>query len=154
MPLTNVSYCCTPTGSWDTHANNFRDIRRSLAPTLDAAFSALVADLAERGLLEETLVIVTAEFGRTPAINKNAGRDHWPWVYSVALAGAGIAAGTVCGDSDGSAAYPTEKPHDPQDLAATIYHLLGVAPDTVIHDLLGRPHSLIVGKPISGILDA
>jgi uncharacterized protein (DUF1501 family) len=95
-------------------------------------------------------VIVTAEFGRTPAINKNAGRDHWPWVYSVAVAG--IAAGTVYGASDSSAAYPTERPHDPQDFAATLYHLMGVAAETVVYDRVDRPHALILGKPIDGIL--
>jgi uncharacterized protein (DUF1501 family) len=152
VPMINVSYCQTPQGSWDTHAHNFRDMKRSLGPTLDAAFSALVGDLDERGLLDETLVIVTAEFGRTPAINRNAGRDHWPWVYSVAVAGGGTAAGTVYGASDGSAAYPSERACTPQDLAASVYHLLGVVPQTVIHDMLGRPHSLIVGKPIEGIL--
>jgi uncharacterized protein (DUF1501 family) len=152
VPLTNVSYCHTPAGSWDTHSNNFRDMKRTLGPTLDVAVSALVDDMQERGLLDETLVIVTAEFGRTPAINKNAGRDHWPWVYSVALAGAGIAAGTVYGASDVAAAYPADKAHDPQDLAATIYHLLGVPAETVVHDLVGRPHQLILGKPIEGIL--
>ena len=94
-------------------------------------------------MLDETLVLVNAEFGRTPAINKNAGRDHWPWVYSLALAGAGIRAGTVYGASDNSAAYPADKPHDPKDMAATIYHLLGVDPQTVIHDATGRPHQLV-----------
>ena len=87
-------------------------------------------DLDERGMLDETLVLVNAEFGRTPAINKNAGRDHWPWVYSLALAGAGVQAGTVYGASDNAAAYPADKPHDPKDMAATIYHLLGVDPQT------------------------
>jgi uncharacterized protein (DUF1501 family) len=152
VPMINVSYCHTPQGSWDTHSHNFRDMKRSLGPTLDVALSALINDLDERGLLDETLVLVTAEFGRTPAINKNAGRDHWPWVYSIVFAGAGVAAGTVYGASDNAAAYPTEKAHDPQDVAATLYHLMGVAPETVIHDLVGRPHSLVTGKPIEGIL--
>lgn len=152
VPMINVSYCHTPKGSWDTHSQNFRQMKESLAPTFDAAFSALVDDLAERGLLDETLVIATAEFGRTPKINNNAGRDHWPWVYSVALAGAGIRAGTVYGASDRSAAYPTERPHDPADFAATVYHLLGVPAESVLHDILGRPHRLIIGQPIAGIL--
>lgn len=152
VPMTNVSYCHTPNGSWDTHGNNFKSMRDSLGPTFDAAFSALVEDLESRGMLDETLVIATAEFGRTPKINRNAGRDHWPWVYSVALAGAGIRAGTIYGASDESAAYPTADPHDPRDLAATIYHLLGVPSDTMLHDVVGRPHSLIVGRPIAGIL--
>jgi hypothetical protein len=152
VPMTNVSYCHTPSGSWDTHSRHFTSMRQSLAPTFDAAFTALVDDLAERGMLDETLVVVMAEFGRTPKINRNAGRDHWPWVYSLALAGAGIRPGTVYGASDISAAYPTADPHDPADMAATIYHLLGVPADTMLHDVQGRPHPLIVGKPIAGIL--
>jgi hypothetical protein len=152
VPMVNVSYCHTPKGSWDTHSQNFKQMKESLAPTLDAAFSALIEDLHERGMLDETLVLVNAEFGRTPAINKNAGRDHWPWVYSLVLAGAGVRSGTVYGASDSSAAYPTEKPHDPKDMAATIYHLLGVDPQTVIHDATGRPHQLVIGRPIEGIL--
>lgn len=152
VPLINVSYCHTPQGSWDTHSNNFKLMRDSLGPTFDTAFTALVNDLAERGLLDDTLVFVNAEFGRTPAINKNAGRDHWPFVYSLALAGAGIQPGAVYGASDQSAAYPTDKPHDPRDMAATIYHLLGVDPNTVIRDSTARPHQLVIGKPIEGIL--
>lgn len=152
VPMINVSYCHTPVGSWDTHSQNFRQMKDSLAPTFDTAFTALVEDLGERGMLDETLVFVNAEFGRTPAINKNAGRDHWPWVYSLALVGAGIKSGIVYGASDNSAAYPTDKPHDPRDMAATIYHLLGVDPKTVLHDHDGRPHQLVIGKPIEGIL--
>lgn len=152
VPMINVSYCHTPSGSWDTHGNNFRKMKDSLGPTFDSAFTALVEDLADRGLLDETLVIANAEFGRTPTINKNAGRDHWPWVYSLALAGAGIQGGTVHGASDASAAYPTVHPHGPEDMAATIYHLLGIDPETVVHDLNGRPHRLIIGEPISQIL--
>jgi hypothetical protein len=152
VPIINVNYCETPSGSWDTHSQNFRSMKKSRGPTFDAAFSALIKDLDQRGLLQETLVIVTAEFGRTPRINKSAGRDHWPWVYSVALAGAGIAEGTVYGASDSAAAYPVERPHDPADLAATLYHLMGIGPDTTLHDTTGRPHSLIVGKPIAGIV--
>jgi Protein of unknown function (DUF1501) len=152
VPIVNVSYCHTPEGSWDTHSQNFRQMKESLAPTFDTAFAALIEDLAERGMLAETLVVVNAEFGRTPAINKNAGRDHWPWVYSLVLAGAGIQAGTVYGVSDHAAAYPIDKPHDPRDMAATIYHLLGVDPATVIRDPSGRPQQLVIGKPIEGIL--
>lgn len=152
VPMVNVSYCHTPQGSWDTHGQNFKQMRESLGPTFDTAFSALVEDLHERGMLDETLVLVNAEFGRTPAINKNAGRDHWPWVYSLALAGAGVRAGTVYGASDNAAAYPADKPHDPKDMAATIYHLLGVDPQTVLHDATGRPHHLVIGRPIDGIL--
>ena len=152
VPVVNVSYCHTPQGSWDTHSQNFKQMKDSLAPTFDTAFTALVEDLAERGLLDDTLVLVNAEFGRTPAINKNAGRDHWPFVYSLALAGAGIKAGTVYGASDNAAAYPTDRPHDPKDMAATIYHLLGVDPATEVQDRSGRSYPLIIGRPIEGIL--
>src|SRR5262249_12697592 len=142
----------TPDGSWDTHSRHFPQMKNSLAPTFDAAFSALVNDLEERGMLHETLVIAMAEFGRTPQINKSGGRDHWPFVYSVAFAGAGIHAGTVYGASDKAAAYPVSDPRSPADFCATIYHLLGIPSDTVIHDQLGRPHPVIIGQPIEPIL--
>jgi hypothetical protein len=152
VPMVNVSYCHTPSGSWDTHGQNFTKMKDQLGPDLDTAFTALVEDLDQRGMLDDTLVIVNAEFGRTPAINSNAGRDHWPWVYSLALAGAGIRAGTVYGASDASAAYPASTPRDPADMAATLYHLLGIDRETRIRDFLGRPHSLIIGDPIEEIL--
>lgn len=152
VPMVNVNYCHTPSGSWDTHGQHFRQMKQSLAPTFDAAFSALVTDLDERGLLDETLVVVNAEFGRTPAINRSAGRDHWPWVYSLALAGAGVRKGTVYGASDNSAAHPTANPHDPADFVATLYHLLGVPAATQIQDATLRPHHVIIGQPIEGVL--
>jgi uncharacterized protein (DUF1501 family) len=96
--------------------------------------------------------VVNAEFGRTPRINSASGRDHWPWVYSLVVAGAGVRAGTVYGASDNSAAYPTASPHDPADFVATLYHLLGVPPETQIQDPAGRPYTVIIGKPIEGIL--
>ena len=152
VPVVNVSYCRTPRGSWDTHSKHFSRTKDHLAPTLDTALSALILDLEQRGLLESTLVVVNAEFGRTPKINRNAGRDHWPWVYSLALAGAGTAAGSVCGASDASAAYPVGTAYRPGDFAATVYHLLGIPPETAIEDSTGRPHRLIVGRPIPGLL--
>lgn len=152
VPMVNVSYCHTPRGSWDTHSRNFTQMKESLAPTLDTAFRALMDDLEERGLLEETLVVINAEFGRTPKINKNAGRDHWPWVYSLVLAGAGVRPGTVYGASDASAAYPTETPHSQADFAATLYHLMGIDAETILHDIEARPHPLVTGTPITGLL--
>jgi Protein of unknown function (DUF1501) len=152
VPMISVHYCHTPTGSWDTHSDHFRQMKRSLCPTFDRAFTALVADLDERGLLSQTLVLANAEFGRTPKINRSAGRDHWPWVYSIALAGGGLGQGVVYGSSDKVAAYPATHPHDPRDLAATVYHLLGVPPETTIHDQTGRPHPLVIGKKIDGLL--
>jgi uncharacterized protein (DUF1501 family) len=127
-------------------------MRGSLCPTFDQAFSALVEDLHQRGLLEQTLVLATAEFGRTPRVNNSAGRDHWPWVYSVAMAGGGTRPGTVYGASDGIAAHPTANPHDPRDLAATVYHLLGVPAETLVYDQTNRPHSLVIGQKIDGLL--
>jgi uncharacterized protein (DUF1501 family) len=152
VPIINVHFCHTPDGSWDTHSQHFRDMKNLLCPTFDQAFAALVNDLDQRGLLSQTLVLATAEFGRTPSVNRSAGRDHWPWVYSVAMAGGGTRPGTVLGASDGIAAYPTDHPRDPRDLAATVYHLLGVPPDTLVYDQTHRPHTLVVGEKIDGLL--
>jgi uncharacterized protein (DUF1501 family) len=152
VPIINVHFCRTPNGSWDTHSRHFKQMKELLCPTLDQAFSALVEDLDQRGLLERTLVLPTAEFGRTPRINSGGGRDHWPWVYSVAMAGGGTAGGVVVGSSDKIAAHPASHPHDPRDLIATVYHLLGVPADTVIHDTTNRPHALVTGEKIDGLL--
>jgi len=152
VPMINVHYCHTPENSWDTHGRHFPQMKNLLCPTFDRAFSALVEDLAQRGMLDDTLVLATAEFGRTPQVNRSGGRDHWPWVYSVALAGGGAAAGVVHGASDNSAAFPAAQPHDPRDLAATVYHLLGVAEGTMISDQAERPHHLIIGRKIDGLL--
>jgi hypothetical protein len=152
VPIVNVHFCHTPVGSWDTHSRHFGQMKDMLCPTFDQAFAALIDDLDQRGLLEQTLVLATAEFGRTPRVNSLAGRDHWPWVYSVAMAGGGTRRGVIYGASDGIAAYPTAQPHDPRDLAATVYHLLGVPPETLVHDQTGRPHSLVIGQKIDGLL--
>src|SRR5262249_32251030 len=130
----------------------FPAMKVSLCPILDRAFATLVTDLDRRGLLDSTLVWVNSEFGRTPRINRGGGRDHWPWAYSLVLAGGGIAGGVCPGATRAIAAYPTRDPHDPSDLVATAYHLLGVPPDTLIHDQLDRPHALIHGKPIVELL--
>ena len=153
VPFVNVHWCKTPQGSWDTHSDNFRKMKNSLAPELDQCFTTLVEDLEERGLLDQVLVIPMAEFGRTPKINKNAGRDHWPSVYSLAMAGAGLRRGVVYGSSDRQGAFPMSNPHDPADMAATIYHLLGISPDTVLYDQQKRPHRLVVGRPIEALLN-
>lgn len=112
-------------GDWDTHTYHFRTTRRILPP-FDQAFAALVSDLEERGLLERTLVVVCSEFGRTPKVNAGAGRDHWPRVYSTILAGGGLKRGYVHGASDAIAAEPARDPVSPEDLAKTIYRMLGV----------------------------
>ena len=152
VPVVNVHYCRTPTGSWDTHAKHFTQMKESLCPTFDQAFAALVTDLDERGLLDRTLVVANAEFGRTPKVNGGAGRDHWPFVYSIALAGGGVGRGVVYGSSDKAAAFPASHPHDPRDVAATVYHLLGVPADTVVRDQASRPHQLVIGQKIDGLL--
>jgi uncharacterized protein (DUF1501 family) len=131
---------------WDTHANNFKDLKEKLLPPFDFGFSALLEDLDSRGLLDETLVVCLGEFGRTPKINRNAGRDHWAACNSVVLAGGGVRSGQVHGASDRIAAYPATAPISPDDLAATIYHLLGIDPHSEIRDRLGRPLPLTNGR--------
>jgi hypothetical protein len=134
---------------WDTHGNNFKRLKNELMPPADQGFSALVEDLDQRGLLDETLLVWVGEFGRSPRINPaNAGREHHPWCYSAVLAGAGIRGGQVYGRSDRWAAYPDENPVSPADLTATIYHALGVVPDLTLHDREGRPVALTEGSPI------
>jgi hypothetical protein len=137
---------------WDTHANNFQHLRQRLMPPTDQAFAALLEDLACRGLLDDTLVVCMGEFGRSPRINSYAGREHWPFVQSVVLAGAGIRGGSVYGASDRIGGYPADKPVTPPDLAATLLHLLGVRPDIEVHDRGGRPLRACAGEPVRGLL--
>ena len=134
--------------NWDSHANNFAEHRDRLVPPMDKAFAALINDLEDRGLLDSTLVIGMGEFGRTPKINANAGRDHWPDCYSITLAGGGVKGGYVHGASDNIGAYPVEKAVTPGDLAATIYWRFGISPNSDILDHTGRPHRLAEGHPI------
>lgn len=137
---------------WDTHADNFNKHRKLLMPNLDRGFSTLLDDLETRGLMDETLIVWLAEFGRTPKINNNAGRDHWAACNTVLLAGAGIPGGQVYGASDRQAAYPARDPVRPEDLAATVYHLLGVDPETTLRTPDGRPVALSSGDPLLSIL--
>jgi len=138
--------------AWDTHAGNSARLKEALMPPMDMAYSTLLEDLQQRGMLEETLVVWMGEFGRTPKINARGGRDHWGHVYSVALAGAGIQGGVVHGASDRIAGYPVAGRHEPQDLTATIFHLMGYAPYTEIHDQQGRPMVISSGDPIQAVL--
>ena len=117
-------------------------------PSLDRGYSALLEDLSQRGMLDDTLVVMLGEFGRTPKINKNAGRDHWGACQSVVLAGGGIRGGQVYGSSDKQAAYPKSKPVTPEDFLATVYHGLGLPPETTIRDPENRPHHISSGEPI------
>jgi hypothetical protein len=153
--LTNVSVY------WDTHNRNFIDLKTRLCPVTDQAFTALLEDLEQRGLLDETLVIWTGEMGRTPRVGQSVpggagagrdGRDHWPAVFTTVLAGGGIQGGVVHGSSDRYAAYPASNPTTPADLAATVYHCLGVDPQLEIQDRLGRPMTLCEGMPIAAVL--
>lgn len=147
VPLVTVNWARND-AFWDTHARNFEQLKNDLLPPFDRGMSALLDDLHERGLLEETLVVCLGEFGRTPAINGNAGRDHWAACNSVVLAGGGVRGGQVIGASDRIAAYPTSAPVSPDDLAATIYHALGVDLHTEVRDALNRPLALTQGKPL------
>ncbi|MFK7734738.1 MAG: DUF1501 domain-containing protein [Pirellulaceae bacterium] len=140
-----VPFVTVNSTGWDTHQSivqlkeRFGGDRNAHLPALDRALSALVSDLADRGMLEETLVVVMGEFGRTPKINTRGGRDHWPNVFSVALAGGGIRGGQIIGASDALGELPKERPVTPSDLAATIYTLLGINPASELHTRDGRP---------------
>ncbi|MEW6302882.1 MAG: DUF1501 domain-containing protein [Verrucomicrobiota bacterium] len=145
---------------WDTHSRNFSDLKTRLMPVADQAFSTLLDDLAERGLLEDTLVIWTGEFGRTPRVGQRSsdagagkdGRDHWGGCFTSVLAGGGVKGGFVFGKSDKEAAYPAENPVAPRDLIATVYHLLGVPEQQTLLDLGGRPQFIRTGKVIEALL--
>jgi hypothetical protein len=144
--------------AWDTHGRrvgntpNFPTLREKLLPVLDQSSSALLEDLDARGLLGQTLVAWTGEFGRSPRINGDAGRDHYGNVFSAMLAGGGIRGGSVHGSSDKHGAYPMDNPVSPASFAATLYHCLGVSPDTEIPDRLGRPIRIAEGMPVAGLL--
>jgi hypothetical protein len=137
---------------WDHHGTIFPALRQRL-PELDASFSSLLGDLAERGLLDSTLVLLLTDFGRTPTINKGAGRDHWPGVFSILAAGAGIPGGQVIGSSDRLGAAPHERPVTPQDVAATVYSFLGLDPHQEYKGVDGRT-SLMVdgGEPLRELM--
>jgi uncharacterized protein (DUF1501 family) len=139
--------------NWDTHDNNFATLKRDLLPVFDTGVSALFRDLADRGLLASTLVVITGEFGRTPRINRNAGRDHWGPAFTVLCGGGGIQGGRVIGASDARAERPAGNPHGPEDLAATMYHLLGIDPREEFYTAEGRPVALVNhGRVIEALL--
>jgi Protein of unknown function (DUF1501) len=142
-----------PNGHWDTHENNFNMLRHILLPFLDRSLAALIDDLADRGLLESTLVVVTGDMGRTPKINGKAGRDHWPQCGFCIFAGGGTKPGVVHGATDKIAAYPTDHPVSAGDLVATMYHLVGVDPEGMVPDHTTRPqHISHGGKPVWGVI--
>jgi uncharacterized protein (DUF1501 family) len=139
--------------SYDMHENNFGMLKNVNLPILDQGYSALIEDLDARGLLDSTLVIVMGEMGRTPKINAKAGRDHWPQCGFSLLAGGGVRQGMVFGETDRLGAYPKSHAVSPADLVATIYELLGIAPDTTVPDRSGRPIAIAHGgQPIREII--
>jgi hypothetical protein len=137
---------------YDSHRDHLEWAKTELLPPTDAAFSSIIEDLSASGLLDETIVIMMGEFGRTPRFNSNAGRDHWPRCFSAVVAGGGIRSGQVLGASDKIGAHPTSNPVTPDDLIATMYHCLGVDAHTLIHDLQRRPFKLAEGQPVSALL--
>jgi len=137
---------------WDTHAQNADRLQDVLCPMFDVGYSALIEDLDQRGLLDETLVVAIAEFGRTPKINTWGGRDHWGHVFSFALAGAGIRGGQVYGSSDKTGGYPATHRVQPQELTATIFHLLGIGHEATFRDRTGRPLPVSKGEPLWALL--
>jgi uncharacterized protein (DUF1501 family) len=151
--LACISWAPDANATWDTHGQNFAKLKGTLLPQFDAAASALLQDLADRGLLERTLVAFLGEFGRSPKVNGGAGRDHWNFCYSLLLAGGGLKAGCVHGASDRIGARPSLNPVTPADVIATLYHCLGVPADIELVDRLERPFGLVPwGKPIEEIL--
>ncbi len=143
--------------TWDTHGNAFPHLKDKLLPPTDRAVSALLDDLHESGLLDDTLIVMAGEFGRTPKISllpshyKQPGRDHWGAVQSVLFAGGGVRGGNVIGRSDAIGAYPADQPVSPEDFAATIYHALGIPRTASWHDATERPHQVYYGEPIAGL---
>ena len=136
--------------NWDSHEKIFPR-HKELLPPMDQGLSALIEDLEQRGMLESTLVVSMGEFGRTPKVNGNAGRDHWPFCYHIVLSGGGVDAGATYGASDRMGAYPVENPVTPGDLAATLYWRFGIDPKREIHDGFGRPFRLATGRPLTSL---
>jgi arylsulfatase A-like enzyme len=148
-----VQFVTVTDGGWDTHQNNFKSLKERLLPRLDAGFSALLEDLAVRGMLDNTLVVWFGDFGRTPKINPSAGRDHWASAGVACMGGGGIKPGQIVGQTNALAEFVTDNPASPQDLAATIYHTLGVPLHTWYKAQDGRPIELCPeGKPIKQLV--
>jgi uncharacterized protein (DUF1501 family) len=139
--------------TWDNHANIFPTLKDRLLPPVDQGMSALLDDLESSGRLDDTLVILIGEFGRTPKINDKAGRDHWGYCFSGLFAGAGVQGGQVIGKSDPMGGYPLTKAYTPEDLGATVYTALGIDPASKIHDTQGRPAELNQGTPMQALYD-
>jgi uncharacterized protein (DUF1501 family) len=149
---------------WDTHQNAFRDLKGKLLPSIDRCLSGFLDDLEQRGMLDETLIVMCGEMGRTPKISpitaggKNAsgelftnGRHHWGDVFPCFFAGGGVRAGQIIGQTDRHGGVPVSEAYTPADLAATIFHLLGIGPDAEFHDPEGRPYRMTQGTAIKGL---
>lgn len=154
VPFVNVYDFKQQGQNWDAHFKGASQHKNHLLPQADQSLSALIEDLDARGLLESTLVVAMGEFGRTPKINGEAGRDHWPDCYTVLMAGGGVVGGAVYGASDRIGAYPSLDPVTPGDVAATIYWRFGLDPATEIHDQTGRPSRIALGEPIRKLFGA
>ncbi len=153
VPLVSVNWHNDGKNFWDTHGNNFKRLKNDLIPPADQALSALLIDLEQRGLLDETIIAWVGEFGRKPQITaNNAGREHWPFCYSGILAGGGIRPGVVYGASDNHAAYPTSDPVTPQDFATTILHAMGLPTQAILLDREARPHRITSGRVLHELL--
>ena len=137
---------------WDTHSDNFNLLRRKLLPATEQTLPTLIEDLASRGMLDDTLVVWTGEFGRTPKINKDAGRDHWPQCYTLLMAGGGMKRGFVYGASDSTAAYPKDDPCTPDDISATMFYCMGIDPATELRNHVDQPIPVSRGTPIMPLL--
>ena len=148
MPIINVHFCHTPVGSWDTHGQHFTQMKNLLCPIFDQAFSALVDDLDQRGLLSSTLVVMMGEMGRTVRINAQAGRDHWSQAQTVIFAGGGVRPGQVIGATDRTANAPVSDPVSVEDLLRTIFQQLGVDTTKTYNTPLGRPVPIVDGGRI------
>jgi uncharacterized protein (DUF1501 family) len=148
-----VRFATVSIGGWDTHSQNFQNLKTRLLPQLDQTLSTLVRDLDERGLLDSTIVMCAGEFGRTPKVNKNSGRDHWARSMACVLAGGGLKRGYAHGTTDGSGMAPATDPVTPDDVASTIFHCLGIDPHTELQTPTGRPVQLFrEGKVIEKLL--
>jgi arylsulfatase A-like enzyme len=134
-----VRFVTVTDGGWDTHQDNFKALKTRLLPRLDSAVSGLVQDLSDRGMLEETLVVVLSDFGRTPKVNPSAGRDHWSTAGVALLAGGGLRSGIAVGQTDALAEQPIEAPYYTEGIAATVYHCLGIPLETTHQTPDGRP---------------
>ena len=152
VPFVNVYDFRQQGQNWDAHFKNFNQHKTHLLPLADQTLSALLEDLETRGLLDSTIVLWMGEFGRSPRINKLAGRDHWPQCYPVLMAGGGIKRGYIHGASDKIGAYPDQGLCRPEDISATFYELLGIDPETEIRDKLGRPFPISKGRAIREVM--